>query len=1183
MKNRFAGLGLIVLLCTVPFGRQAVAGTYSVNNAADSGLGSLRWAIDRANQNAGPDQITFDGSYTIYPLIELPPLNDTTGGTTIDGGNNTVIIDGSGVSTLKYGMQIISSHNTLINLHIRSIKRSTVFPDYHTSGFGVNILGNSNIIYGCKIYLNEYSGILLGVGGSHLTYPSTQFNKIQACYIGSSDGVTPGEGNKYGGIFGRNVQSSVIGVDGDGINDENEGNVISGNGYPGGIYIEGKGGRISGNYIGTDKTGSFALPNTGISGIAGAGDNAIIGTDGDGVSDDLEGNIISGNQNCSGAVRLSAGARFSGNLVGVDATGAYGIPNDGWGVRFPDNSTDILVGTNSDGISDELERNVISGSRSYGLGNPWSGNGKVTYNNVRISGNYIGTDSTGTVAIGNGAGGILLGGSSSVNSGYFIIGTDADGVNDEGERNVVSGNASGLSNVASVTISYDLGVKLSGNYIGTDVTGTVALPDAIGVTVGRSSGNVIGTDGDGVRDEIEGNIIVGKAYALNLTGSSSYVSSNNTVAGNLLGTDRTGMVRLGSGAIFIALANNNIIGTNGDGISDELEGNVIAGGREGASSRDGIYGAYSMGNRISGNLIGLAADGITPMGFIQHGLLFNSNMDNNIIGTNGDGISDDLEGNVIAGGGGNGCGILLNFANNNIIAGNFIGTDATESLVSGFGSAGINISYGDNNRIGTDWNGISDGIEGNVIANNGASPFRAWLENDGVAVLGKQVNRGLDPLTNEYIYETHGISNTIQGNSIYQNIGRGIDLIDLGNQQFEAPVIDSATLQGSDILVTGTAPAGSLVEVFVADNQAAGGVQGKFYKGRADAIDGTFSLSVLGVSAEDPLTATATDINGNTSEFSEIVDVGGNRPPELVPIGDKNVDEMMTLVFAVSAIDPDGGPVVVTASKLPDGAMFDGDAFSWTPDYTQAGSYQVTFVAADDKGTTDTETITITVNAVNLPPTVVPSGSGSYTIQDEIILGAEVSDVDGDLLQYEWSEDGTILCSGTIGSLKGGSSVFLPECIVPAGLQLGQHLFALNVKDGYNDPVLASIDALVQDRCAPTLAPVIDKSILWPPNKEMIEVVIEPNVVDDSDCVELVVEVSSNEPEAGLSSADMGPDFTAPVIDPDTGLISLQLRAERDGHGDGRIYTIVITAIDCAGNSSTASLEVVVPHDKRYE
>ena len=96
----------------------------------------------------------------------------------------------------------------------------------------------------------------------------------------------------------------------------------------------------------------------------------------------------------------------------------------------------------------------------------------------------------------------------------------------------------------------------------------------------------------------------------------------------------------------------------------------------------------------------------------------------------------------------------------------------------------------------------------------------------------------------------------------------------------------------------------------------------------------------------------------------------------------------------------------------------------------------------------------------------------------------------------------------------------------------------------------------------------------------MVDIFIEANANDNSGSVTLSATVSSNEPEDGLGDGDMSPDWSVPVIDQENGTISLQLLSERLGSGDGRVYTITITATDDSNNSSQASVEIIVPHDK---
>ncbi|MDW7710102.1 MAG: Ig-like domain-containing protein [Deferrisomatales bacterium] len=144
-----------------------------------------------------------------------------------------------------------------------------------------------------------------------------------------------------------------------------------------------------------------------------------------------------------------------------------------------------------------------------------------------------------------------------------------------------------------------------------------------------------------------------------------------------------------------------------------------------------------------------------------------------------------------------------------------------------------------------------------------------------------------------------------------------------------------------------------------------------------------------------PVTFTATAGGLTDSETITITVTDVDRPPVLAPIGNKTVGEGSLLSFTVSAADPDGDPVTIGAAPLPSGAAFDGTTFSWTPGFTQAGSYPVTFTATAN-GLTDSETITITVTDVDRPPVLAPIGN--KTVAEGSLLNFTVSaaDPDGD-------------------------------------------------------------------------------------------------------------------------------------------------------------------------------------------
>jgi hypothetical protein len=228
---------------------------------------------------------------------------------------------------------------------------------------------------------------------------------------------------------------------------------------------------------------------------------------------------------------------------------------------------------------------------------------------------------------------------------------------------------------------------------------------------------------------------------------------------------------------------------------------------------------------------------------------------------------------------------------------------------------------------------------------------------------------------------------------------------------------------------------------------------------------------------------------------------------------------------------------------------------------------------------TDTDTVIVTVG--NSAPHAEPSsGSGTYQVNTPVVLSGQVSDYDGDPLSYQWLEGNVVLGGGGIQTVVEGQPVSLPELTLSA-LEVGIYGFTLTVSDAVNDPVSKGIIVNIIDTTAPTLAPVADKSILWPPNHQWVDITIRANAADNSGLpVTLRAVVSSNEPINGLGDGDTSPDWTDPVINQSTGVITLKLRAERSGKGSGRQYTVTIVATDASGNESTANVKIIVPHDQ---
>ncbi len=115
-----------------------------------------------------------------------------------------------------------------------------------------------------------------------------------------------------------------------------------------------------------------------------------------------------------------------------------------------------------------------------------------------------------------------------------------------------------------------------------------------------------------------------------------------------------------------------------------------------------------------------------------------------------------------------------------------------------------------------------------------------------------------------------------------------------------------------------------------------------------------------------------------------------------------------------------------------------------------------------------------------------------------------------------------------------------------------------------------TVSAQQTDTEAPTIVSITaSPDVITPPNNSLVEVTLTVGVIDNIDTMPYVniYDVTSNEM---LTSGDWNR----------TGPLTVQLRAERDPHGEGRVYTIHVEAIDDAGNRSTSSVNVAVPHDQ---
>ena len=267
-----------------------------------------------------------------------------------------------------------------------------------------------------------------------------------------------------------------------------------------------------------------------------------------------------------------------GNFIGTDATGTVDQGNGNHGISLgdlgPGGSDAVLIGTNSDGLNDDSEGNLISGNGQDGI------IGWALTNSV-MTGNFIGSNRFGIgTTLGNGRNGILL----TVNSTDNRIGTDGDGVNDTQELNGIIMNVGrGIYLAANANNN-----AVSGNIVGINTTGAAAGNLTHGIEVLNSSNNRIGVDVSTPNFIAQANVVSSNAgngillTAHDFFGIFNFNTTGNVVAGNYIGTTPTNTTRGNafSGITLEAadglLLNDNVIGSNNDGDNDAAEGNIIA-------------------------------------------------------------------------------------------------------------------------------------------------------------------------------------------------------------------------------------------------------------------------------------------------------------------------------------------------------------------------------------------------------------------------------------------------------------------------------------------------------------------------------------------------------------------------------------------------------------------------------
>ena len=385
---------------------------------------------------------------------------------------------------------------------------------------------------------------------------------------------------------------------------------------------------------------------------------------------------------------------------------------------------------------------------------------------------------------------------------------------------------------------------------------TVTEPVTIDATMENACGRLrcvelngtnAGGNTDGLRITAGSSVVRGLAinrfrrYGIRLE-----TNGGNVIEGNLIGTDVDGATDLG----------NSNDGVRVDGTPNNTIGGTVPNARNiiSGNNNDGveINGSGASGNVVRGNFIGTKANGTEALGNTQRGVFIND-APLNVIGGTVAGARNIISGNR----NNDGVEITGSAASGNLVQGNFIGTD-----VGGVGSLG---NGGDGVRL-------SSSASANTIGGVSAGNVIAFNDGDGIFVAS-------------------GIRNRIQQNEIFSNGGLGIDLGSNGvtpndpndpdtgaNNLQNFPVLTgvfsgpgTTIIQGSIDSAVGNSAYPIIVEFFRNSScDPSGHGEGETFIG-STSVNGPGSFTTvlsIAVPIGAVVTATATDANGNTSEFS---------------------------------------------------------------------------------------------------------------------------------------------------------------------------------------------------------------------------------------------------------------------------------------------------------------------------
>jgi hypothetical protein len=321
--------------------------------------------------------------------------------------------------------------------------------------------------------------------------------------------------------------------------------------------------------------------------------------------------------------------------------------------------------------------------------------------------------------------------------------------------------------------------------------------------------------------------------------------------------------------------------------------------------------------------------------------------------------------------------------------------------------------------------------------------------------------------------------------------------------------------------------------------------------------------------------------NSTFDIYTARVRIAENQPP-VVTVANASGNEGAAIPVSGTATDPDGDPLTTTWSVAPASGVDAGAtcsfanpaALSTTITCTDDGTYTLTLTVSDGVNPSVIKTATLTV--ANVAPSVTitaPANGTLFQLADPVPVTASFTDAgtnDTHTCSIDFG-DGTVV-SGTVVEAAGAGTCTGTHTYSTGGMKT--ITVTVTDDDGGSSSASVTIDINSPPDCS-TVTP--NQSSLWPPNHALRTISLGGATDPDGDVVTLTVTaVTQDEALNGLGDGDTSPDA---VLGPASNQV--QLRAERSGTGDGRVYRVAFGGSDGRGGTCTGTVKVGVPHNQK--